>query len=109
MVKPMAMSNAYIKKEIQGLRARVSERRERQRQKDEHRRSVAAVVDFASNMFSMLGNAVKRNSCLPGKTFYGYDFPIKDFNGEIAGRMFRARFSPKKVQRKNKNVKSVKK
>ena len=103
------MSNAYIKKEMQGLRARVSERRERQREKEEQRRSVADVVDFASNMFSMLGNAVKENGCLPGQRFNGHDCPIKDFNGEIAGKMFRARFSPKTVRGKNKNVKSFKK
>lgn len=88
------MSNVYVKKEMQGLCNRVSERRKRQRAKDECRRAVAAVLEFASNLFSMLGNAVGASTSLSGNSFNKHDFTLKDFNGEIAGRMFRAKFSP---------------
>ena len=99
------MDNAYVKKEMQDAYDRVSERRARQRAKDELQRSVAAVVDFASNLFSMSGNAARRSACLPGQSFNGQDFSIKDFNGEIAREMFRARFTPSKEQGNSKKTK----
>lgn len=90
------MENEYIKKELEQIYSGVSRRREERNEKLKLQRNVAAIVDFVSNLYNVIGHSMAtpsfKNSGNRNKSFNKYDSNMRDFKGSIAGDMFRARF-----------------
>ena len=77
---------------------RVRERKKKEMKRLKHNESIDAIVDFASNLFKVLdGSGISTltpKSKSPSQAFKGFITSPKDYNGVIAGNMFRAHFGP---------------
>ena len=77
---------------------RVRERKKKQMKMLKHNESIDAIVNFASNLFKVLdGSGISTLAPkvkTPSATFKSFATSPKDYNGVIAGNMFRAHFSP---------------
>lgn len=92
------MRNSYIKEELKRMAEGVSIRRSEQQRAERHRRNVAALVDFTSNLINVLGNSGVSSFNQPSKNHKGsfnrFNSSLRDYKGAIAGNMFRTRFAP---------------
>ena len=92
------MSNYYLEYGLRMANRRVEERRKKELKKMKQQESINAVLDFASNLFKVLdGSGVSTltpKAKTPSATFRSFVAAPKDYNGVIAGNMFRAHFSP---------------
>lgn len=52
------MENEYIKKELEQIYSGVSRRREERNEKLKQQRNVAAIVDFVSNLYNVIGHSM---------------------------------------------------
>ena len=90
------MSNIYIEKELQEMYNNAS-MREKERQR--HKRNVAAIADFASNLITILGrtkgNKPHRNN---NKIFKKYKTAVTDYKGTIAGDLFRTKLMSREAR-----------
>ena len=93
------MDNAYFKEQLKVMSEGASKRYAEQRKAEKHKRNVAALVDFTSNLFSVLGNSGASSIFSPSRKYNGsfnrYSSSLRDYKGAIAGNMFRTRFAPK--------------
>lgn len=92
------MEENFFKEQMAALYDNALMRSTEQYKRLEHQRNVSAIVDFTSNLLSLLGNS-KRTSLRsqPGKrsgSFGKYKSAMKDYGGVIAGNIFGARFTP---------------
>lgn len=105
------MENKFIKAELERMYAGASRRSAEQRENDERRRNIAALANFTSNLFSVLGNPGATSLQSPAgnrsSSFQRYTSSMKDFNGSIAGGMFRSRFSPGKALGSGRNIRTI--
>ena len=92
------MNNAYIKEVLTSMSQGANKRYAEQWKAEKHRRNVAALVDFTSNLISVLGNSGVTSIFSPSRkhngSFSRYNSSLRDYKGVIAGNMFRTRFAP---------------
>ena len=92
------MSNYYLEYGLRMANRRVEERRKKELKKMKQQESINAVLDFASNLFKVLdGSGVSTltpKAKTPSATFRSFVAAPRDYNGVIAGNMFRAHLSP---------------
>ena len=92
------MSNLYLEDGLRMASCRVKERRKKEMKRLKHNESIDAIVDFASNLFKVLdGSGISTLAPKPKTStvaFKSFAASPKDYNGVIAGNMFRAHFSP---------------
>ena len=90
------MNNMYLDEGLRMANLRVWERKKKKNKEQKQKENVNAIVDFASNLFKVLDSSgisapkVKTQSA----AFKSFVAPPKDYNGVIAGNMFKAHFSP---------------
>lgn len=93
-----AMSNLYLEDGLRMASCRVKERRKKEMKRLKHNESIDAIVDFASNLFKVLdGSGISTLAPKPKTStaaFKSFVTSPKDYNGVIAGNMFRAHFGP---------------
>ena len=92
------MGNVYIEEGLRKAKRRVDDRIRKELKAMKHKENVSAFVDFASNLFTVLGSSgvsslVPKNKA-SAATYKNFKTPPRDYNGVVAGNMFRAYFSP---------------
>ena len=92
------MGNYYLEYGLRMANRRVEERRKNDLKKMKQQENINAVLDFASNLFKVLdGSGVSTLTPkvkTPSATFRSFVAAPRDYNGVIAGNMFRTHFSP---------------
>jgi hypothetical protein len=92
------MSNSYLDYGLRMASCRVRERKKKEMKRLKHNESIDAIVDFASNLFKVLdGSGISILAPKPktsSAAFKSFVTSPKDYNGVIAGNMFRAHFGP---------------
>lgn len=90
------MGNVYIDEGLRRAKQRVDERIRRERKATKQKQNVAAFVDFASNLFTSPGSSATGTlfpkSKVSSAAFNSFITFPKDYNGVVAGNMFRVRF-----------------
>lgn len=101
------MSNRYVDNELRQMLDSAMERERERLKKASHRRNVAAMVDFASNLISLVGRS-KGVRAMPvtniqsqyhksyGAALERYNKAMRDYKGIIAGDLFRQRLAANK-------------
>ena len=92
------MGNVYIEKELKRIRECASAREKERQKRLNHQRNVDALVDFASNLIPLLEHGGEGKSCRKHckKGLERLDASMRDYNGKIAGGVFRAHFMRRK-------------
>lgn len=92
------MGNSYLEYGLRMANRRVRERKKKEMKRLKHNESIDAIVDFASNLFKVLDTSGISTLAPKPKTstaaFKSFATSPKDYNGVIAGNMFRAHFGP---------------
>ena len=92
------MSNLYLEDGLRMASSRVRERKKKEMKRLKHNESIDAFVDFASNLFKVLdGSGISTLAPKPKTStvaFKSFATSPKDYNGVIAGNMFRVHFGP---------------
>ena len=92
------MNNMYLDDGLRMANLRVWERKKKKNKEQKQKENVNAIVDFASNLFKVLDSSGISTLTPKVKTqsaaFKSFVASPKDYNGVIAGNMFKAHFSP---------------
>ena len=94
------MDNVYLEDGLRMANRRVRERKEQKKRQIKQQENINAIVDFASNLFNVFdGSGISTlvpKVQTPSALFKSHVTSPNDYNGVIAGNMFRAHFSPAK-------------
>ena len=96
------MSNPVFEDELKRRLNSAMAREKERMQQARHRREVAAMVDFTSNLLSLMGrakgvrhmpvtNSLAQHGAVYDKALQRYDETMKDYKGVIAGNLLRER------------------
>ena len=98
------MSNPVFEDELKRRLNSAMAREKERMQQARHRRDVAAMVDFTSNLLSLMGrakgvrhmpvtNSLAQHGAVYDKALQRYDETMKDYKGVIAGTLLREHFA----------------
>ena len=88
------MNNLYTNDELRRIYDSVLLREKRRKELSNHRRNVAAIVDFASSVLKRKKPEEQNTGAKePNRTLQRSNNSMKDYKGTIAGEMFRQRFA----------------
>ena len=101
------MNNMCFDNELRRRLNNVMEREKERTQLAKHRRNVAAMVEFTSNLLSLVGRGngvrhlpaavpVAQNNDTYDKVLKRYNDSLKDYKGELAGALLRKRLETNK-------------
>ena len=101
------MNNMCFDNELRRRLNNVMEREKERERLAKHRRNVAAMVDFTSNLLSLVGRgngvrhlpaavSVAQNNDTYDKVLKRYNDSLKDYKGELAGALLRKRLEANK-------------
>ena len=101
------MGNVYLETELQQRLDSAMKREKERLQQARHRRNVAAIVDFTSNLLSLAGrrngvrylpvtNSLAQHGNEYSKALERYNGVLNDYKGVIAGNLLRERLAANK-------------